>query len=467
MRADAVRPAPVMRLNSLAARLIAAASLWSVAALIVAGLILTHLYRQSVEQGFDERLNVYLQTLVGALGAEDPAQPLSDPGNLGEQRFELIYSGWYWQVRRADTGQVVLGSHSLLSESLDMEKASGKNVENGVTAGRLTGPTGKPLRFLTRRITLEGGRSFDFTVAGDAGELERQTFSFGASVAITLAIFGIGLIAATLIQIRWGLRPLDRVRQSLSDLRSGKRTRIAGDLPAEIAPLVNELNAVLESNQEVVDRARTQVGNLAHALKTPLSVVINEARASRDPAAQKIVEQTELMRRQVNHYLDRARIAAQSDVIGVVTEVEPVIDRLVRVMSRLYDERGIKLISDVPDGARFRGEQQDFEEIVGNLVDNACKWARTKVSVTAAYRPPDGRDDLGWLQLHIDDDGPGLTPGEIAEVAARGHRLDETKPGSGLGLSIVTDLVALYRGKLHFDRARIGGLCAVVELPAG
>ncbi len=455
-----------MRLNSLAARLIAAATLWSVAALIVAGLILTNLYRQSVEQGFDERLNVYLQTLIGALGAEDPAQPLADPGNLGEQRFELIYSGWYWQVRRADSGQVVLGSHSLLSDSLDLSKAPGRSISPGVTAGNMPGPTGKPLRFLTRRITLEGGRTFDFTVAGDAGELERQTFSFATSVTITLAIFGLGLIAATLIQIRWGLRPLDSVRHALSELRSGRRTRIAGDFPSEISPLVKELNAVLESNQEVVDRARTQVGNLAHALKTPLSVVINEARASHDPAALKIVEQTELMRRQVNHYLDRARIAAQSDVIGVITEVEPVIDRLVRVMSRLYDERGIKLISDVPEGARFRGEQQDFEEIVGNLVDNACKWAKTKVSVTAAYRAPVGLDDAGMLELHIDDDGPGLTEDEIAEVTTRGHRLDETKPGSGLGLSIVTDLVALYRGELRFDRSRAGGLCANVALPA-
>ena len=455
-----------MRLNSLAARLIAAATLWSVAALIVAGLILTHLYRQSVEKGFDERLNVYLQTLVGALGAEDPTLPLSDPGNLGEQRFELVYSGWYWEVRGADSGQVTLASHSLVGDSLAMGEATGTTASDGVTAGRLPGPIGKPLRFLTRRIALEGGRTYDFTVAGDADELERQTFSFATSVAITLAVFGIGLIAATLIQIRWGLRPLDRVRHALSALRSGSRDRIEGDFPAEISPLVKELNAVLESNQEVVDRARTQVGNLAHALKTPLSVVINEARASRDPAALKIVEQTELMRRQVNHYLDRARIAAQSDVIGVTTEVEPVIDRLVRVMSRLYDERGIKLISDVPDGARFRGEQQDFEEIVGNLVDNACKWARTKVSVTAAYRAPDGLDDLGRLEIHIDDDGPGLTEEEIAEVTTRGHRLDETKPGSGLGLSIVTDLTAMYRGRLSLARARMGGLCAHVELPA-
>ena len=236
--------------------------------------------------------------------------------------------------------------------------------------------------------------------------------------------------------------------------------------PAEISPLIKELNAVLESNQEVVDRSRTQVGNLAHALKTPLSVVINEARASHDPGSAKIVEQTELMRRQVNHYLDRARIAAQTDVIGVVTEVEPVVDRLVRVMSRLHDERGIKLISDIPDQARFKGEQQDLEEIVGNLVDNACKWARTKVLVGATYKPPNGLDEPGQLAIRIEDDGPGLTPAEIEEATTRGHRLDETKPGSGLGLSIVSDLVTMYRGTLRLDRSRSGGLLADVELPA-
>ncbi len=455
-----------MRINSLAGRLTAAATLWAVVALVAAGLILTSLYRATVENAFDQRLNVYLRTLVGSLSAEDPTQPFSDPGNLGEQRFELLYSGWYWQVRDAGTHKVILASGSLFSDTIDIAKGTGVKVENDVRSGALAGPDKQSLRFLASTVTFEKRPPVTLVVAGDAGELNNQVAGFGTSVAITLAVFGIGLIAATVIQIRWGLRPLDRVRQALSELRSGTETRVEGTFPAEISPLVKELNAVLESNQEVVDRARTQVGNLAHALKTPLSVVINEARANRDPASIKIVEQTELMRRQVNHYLDRARIAAQSDVIGVVTEVEPVVDRLVRVMSRLYDERGIKLISDVPDGARFRGEQQDFEEIVGNLVDNACKWARTKVAVTASYHAPDGPDDPGSLELHIDDDGPGLTAGEIAEVTARGHRLDETKPGSGLGLSIVSDLVTMYRGKLSLDRARMGGLCAIVELPA-
>jgi len=311
-----------MRRNSLAGRLTIAATAWSVLALVVAGLILISLYRQSVERGFDERLDVYLKTLVAALGAQDADGSLSDPGNLGEARFELLYSGWYWQVRAADTHQVLLGSKSIFTDVLDPARATSTSTgADETTTGALRGPDNQALRFISRPVTLEGNRRLVFMVAGDAGELSQQIVSFGTSVAITLAIFGIGLIAATLIQIRWGLRPLDQVRQSLGELRSGKRTRIDGDYPAEISPLVNELNALLESNQEIIDRARTQVGNLAHALKTPLSVITNEARANRQPFGEKVAEQAELMRRQVNHYLDRARIAAQTNVVGVVTEV--------------------------------------------------------------------------------------------------------------------------------------------------
>jgi signal transduction histidine kinase len=256
------------------------------------------------------------------------------------------------------------------------------------------------------------------------------------------------------------------VRRGLADLRSGEETRFEGPFPAEIEPLAKELNALLESNREVIERARTQVGNLAHALKTPLSVILNEARASKGPLAQKIAEQAEIMRTQINHYLDRARIAARVNVIGAVTEAEPVLTRLARVMGRIHGERGITVTADIPAEARFKGEQQDLEEIAGNLVDNACKWARSKVSISVKYTPPQGTMAFGQLKILIDDDGPGLTPEQIQEATRRGRRLDETKPGSGLGLSIVTDLVALYQGRLTLSRSPDGGLRAEIDLPA-
>ena len=454
-----------MRRNSLSFRLIAAASLWSAVALLVAGLILTSLYSSTVERGFDERLSVYLRTLVGSLAQQSPPAS-ADPGNLGEPRFELTYSGWYWQVREADAGPVVLASRSLFTDTLDVTDATDKGDLDGMASGALVGPDDQSLRVLSRTVDFDASHRYEVLVAGDAGEVSDQIAAFRWSVGLTLAALGIGLVIASTAQIRWGLRPLDNVRRGLAALRSGKETRFEGPFPAEIAPLAKELNALLESNQEIIERARTQVGNLAHALKTPLSVITNEARAGSGPLADKVAEQAELMRTQVNHYLERARIAARSKVIGAVTEVEPVVASIVRAMERIHEDKAIDLGAEVAPGALFRGEKQDLEEIVGNLVDNACKWAKTEVVVTVAYAPPADEEMPGRLTLTIDDDGPGLTAEERAEATRRGRRLDETKPGSGLGLSIVTELVGLYEGRLHLDRSPSGGVRAEVDLPA-
>jgi len=456
-----------MRANSLAFRLIAAASLWSVLALLVAGLVLSSVYRQNAERSFDDRLGVYLNSLIGSLAQQPSDQPLAYPGNLGEQLFELLFSGWYWQVREPDNGRVVLASRSLFSDSLDASAATGVETDGGVSTGVLAGPSDQTLRFLDQTVTFVGDRRYDVLVAGDVTDLENEIASFRTTVVVILAVFGVGLILAALFQIRWGLRPLDGVRRGLADLRSGKQTRFEEEnLPAEIEPLVKELNALLESNRDIVARARTQVGNLAHALKTPLSVVINEARANRTPFAVKVAEQAQTMRKQINHYLDRARIAGQIDVIGAVTEVEPAIARLVRAMRRLHGDRGIAVDYAGAGAARFKGEQQDLEEIVGNLVDNACKWAKGRVAVTVDYATPGGEGEDGRLTILIDDDGPGLSEPDMETATARGRRLDESKPGSGLGLSIVTDLVAMYSGAFRLARSPAGGLRAEVELPA-
>ena len=361
---------------------------------------------------------------------------------------------------------MLLASRSLFSDTLDTANAAGVETANGVSTGILAGPDNQTLRFQSQAVTFDGDRTYDILVAGDVTDLENEINSFRTTVIFVLAAFGLGLVLAAFTQIRWGLRPLDGVRQGLADLRSGKQTRFEEQkLPAEVEPLVTELNALLQSNQEIITRARTQVGNLAHALKTPLSVVINEARANRTPFAVKVAEQAQVMRKQINHYLDRARIAGQLDVIGAVTEVDATISRLVRAMRRIHGDRGIEVDYAGPAEARFRGEQQDLEEIVGNLVDNACKWAKSRVTVAVDYATPNGEEE-GRLAITIDDDGPGLTESEMAAATARGRRLDESKPGSGLGLSIVTDLVAMYSGTFRLARSPAGGLRAQVDLPA-
>jgi hypothetical protein len=251
-----------MRLNSLAVRLIVAATLWSAVALLAAGFILTSLYRQSVERSFDQRLTVYLRTLVGMLAAQSPSN-LSDPGNLGEQRFELPYSGWYWQVRRRKSGPVVLASKSLFNDVIDFSKAINRHDIEDATGGALLGPDNQSLRALDRTIDFGPGNTYEVLVTGNAGDMADEIAAFTRSTLLTLSVFGVGLVISITAQTRWGLRPLDRVRRGLSDLRTGKAARFTGSYPAEIAPLAKELNALLESNQQIIERARTQVGNLA------------------------------------------------------------------------------------------------------------------------------------------------------------------------------------------------------------
>jgi signal transduction histidine kinase len=277
-------------------------------------------------------------------------------------------------------------------------------------------------------------------------------------------------LLTTALQVRFGLAPLTRISESLAAIRSGRAERLEGDFPVEIAPLARETNALIEANREIVERARTHVGNLAHALKTPLSVIVNEAAArGADPLAYKVLEQTDIMRDQVARQLERARLAARSTVVGTMVEVPPVVTALARSMEKLYRNRDIAIDIDVPKHARFRGEQQDLEEMIGNLVDNGCKWAQSRVAIEVTADPPLSEADEAKprVRIIVDDDGPGLSPTQREQVSLRGQRLDETKPGSGLGLSIVVELAGLYGGVLTLGTAPIGGLRAELALPGG
>ncbi len=456
-----------MRIDSLSFRLFLSAALWSAVSLVAAGIILVALYTQSVERAFDARLSVYLKTLVGALaegvaGGEDPSGLLPDPGNLGEPRFVLPFSGWYWMVQRDRDRVVVAGSASLAGDSLsvpnDADPAFGR-----ATGGFLLGPRDERLRYLSRVITFPDGATYLVTVAGSIAETETDIRVFGRRVALTLAVFGLGLVLATFIQVRIGLKPLDRMRTALQAVRTGAATRLEGHYPTEIEPLAQELNALIDANHTVIERARTHVGNLAHGLKTPLSVILNEARASRGPFADLVIEQARRMEVQISHHLDRARIAGRRRPIGARTEVAPVVAGIARVLRRLQGSGGIAISVDVPEGLSFRGERQDLEEMVGNLMENGCKWARTRILVTARLVE---EDRVSRIRIDIDDDGQGLSEAERRQAVLRGERLDESTPGSGLGLSIVTDVSALYRGQLELLASPLGGLRARLVLPS-
>jgi signal transduction histidine kinase len=453
-----------MRANSLALRLFLSASAWTVVILLLTGLVLSSIYRQAVERGFDRRLGVYLRTLVADVASPEDGDKF--PQSLGEPLFELPLSGWYWQVTRLDAAKPdVRSSRSLWDGGLPhLPEQTGTSA--GSRQGYAAGPEDQRLRVVERTVDLGDEGRFLVAVAGDAGEIDEETRGFDRALILTFAALAAVLLLTTMFQVRFGLAPLKRISESLAAIRAGTAERLEGAFPVEISPLARETNALLDANREIVERARTHVGNLAHALKTPLSVMMNEAAArADDPLAAKVREQVEIMRDQVTRHLERARLAARLTVVGTITEVLPVIHALARTMEKTHHDKSVAIDVSAGEQTRFRGERQDLEEMVGNLLDNACKWAQSRVSVEVVNER--STPDRQVVRIIVDDDGPGLAPAEREQAAQRGRRLDETKPGSGLGLSIVVELATLYGGSLSLGTAAIGGLRADLTLPAG
>jgi signal transduction histidine kinase len=458
-----------MRGSSLATRLFLSATAWLVVILAVTGFVLSSVYRNSTERAFDRRLNLYLRTLIAEVATPDEP-PDRQFQSLGEPLFELPLSGWYWQITRTDSQKPDMrASRSLWDKKLPRLEERGVDLTAaGIRVGYVDGPEGQSLRMVERPVDLGADGKFLVSVAGDAAEIFDETRNFDYYLGGTFAALGIVLLLTTVFQVRFGLAPLKRISEAIADIRSGRAERLEGEFPVEIAPLARETNALLDANREIVERARTHVGNLAHAIKTPLSVIVNEASAhvAPDSFATKILEQTGVMRDQVAHHLERARIAARPTIVGTVTEVAPVMEALRRTMEKIHRDRAIAIAVEADAKARFRGERQDLEEMAGNLVDNACKWAASQVFIEVLAEPRREPGAGPMLRIIVDDDGGGLSPVERAQVMRRGQRLDESKPGSGLGLSIVVDLAALYGGSLSLGSAPIGGLRAELVLPA-
>jgi signal transduction histidine kinase len=455
-----------MRASSLATRLFLSATAWVVVILIITGFVLSSVYRDATERAFDRRLNLYLRTLIAEVATPDEP-PDRQFQSLGEPLFELPLSGWYWQITRTDTEKAeTRASRSLWDKKLPKLDDSAELTAAGVRLGYVDGPEGQDLRMVERPVDLGADGKFLVSVAGDATEIFDETRSFDYYLGGTFAALGIVLLLTTIFQVRFGLAPLKRISDSIADIRSGRAERLEGQFPVEIAPLARETNALIDANREIVERARTHVGNLAHAIKTPLSVIVNEASAhGADPFATKVLEQADVMRDQVAHHLERARIAARLTIVGTVTEVAPAIEALRRTMEKIHRGRGIVIEVEADPQAKFRGERQDLEEMAGNLVDNACNWAASRVFIEMRVERPVEPGAGPILRITVDDDGRGLSAAERAQVARRGQRLDESKPGSGLGLSIVVDLAALYGGSLSLGNAPIGGLRAELVLP--
>ncbi|HEY0281162.1 MAG TPA: sensor histidine kinase [Rhizomicrobium sp.] len=452
-----------LKLDSLAVRLILAAVVWAMVGLAAGGYVLSDAFVSAMRDNFDTALQVDLDGMIAA-AEPDANGEVELREHFLNRRFARVYSGLYWQIVPQKPGARVQISRSLFDRTIQIRN----EYKTGMLVwGTAEGPDNQHLRVLARRVsfpisaTAEVGDSqtYTFMVAGDLASVDNDVAEFNGMLIWSFVGFLLGLVVAIFIQVRVGLSPLRRAREALARIRSGAARRLEGNFPAEIAPLAAELNSLIEHSAEVVGRARTHVSNLAHFLKTPLTVLASEAEAAPGPLAEAVKRQVDVMRRQVDHYLARARAAGALDVLGNSAPVAPVLDDLARVLERIHEARGIEIEVDCPRPVAFRGDRQDLEEMAGNLMDNACKWAATRVVVTV-------RGEGTRLVLTVEDDGPGLAAADLGRVLERGERLDESVPGSGLGLSIVRDISKLYEGGLELKQSALGGLCAVLDLPA-
>ncbi len=440
-----------MRPSSLAGRLFLGAAVWLFLAIAVGGVVLAEAFRESVERGFEQRLESVLRAVVAGVSVT--------PGEVGvapqipEPRFEKLYSGWYWQVSAGS--DPVARSRSLWDYAFPSRAAEAPGAlhsRDGV------GPRGEPVLIVERDIAFaDRAEPLHVMVAASRAEIDAEVSGFRTLLALALGGLALGLLAATAIQVRYGLRPLRLLAADLERLRSGAGNRLGGSYPSEIEPLVEATNRVLAHDEALIERARTHVGNLAHALKTPLAILRAEAESrGGDPP---IEAQVATMLRLVEHHLGRARAAASSaPAFGSHVAVADTTGELVAMMAKVFAEKRLEITAAIEPGLLVPIDREDFAEILGNLIENACKHAGARVRVS-------GRRDAGTVVVAVEDDGPGMDPQRGAVAARRGARLDEAHEGWGLGLSIVADLAALHGSELRFGRSELGGLLVELRVP--
>jgi signal transduction histidine kinase len=466
-----MRPAAWPR--SLRFRLLAATLVVLAVALVLAGLLLAGLFRDHVMRQFGDSLTAQLDQVTARLEFDAAGEPQIDPQALSDPRWSRPYSGLYWQV---DAGAGPQRSGRLRSRSLWDATLAAPNdamAPGAIHLHEVTGPRGERLLLVERTVTRGDSTAepWRVLVAADLGATAEAVERFNGVLATSLGVLLVLLSLGAVAQVAVGLSPLRSLQRALTAVHAGTSPRLEGRFPAEVQPLIDDFNAVLERNAEVVARARTQAGNLAHAIKTPLAVLDQAAAAARQGSAAtsalaaQVQEQVAQARRHIDWHLARARAAGARGLPGQRVAVSPVVSSLERVMARVHADRRLNLrIGPVPPELAFAGELQDLQEILGNLLDNACKWARHEVQISATPVESNGPQRL---KIAIDDDGPGIDADRREAALARGARLDESVPGSGLGLAIVSELVELYGGSVRLLASPLGGLRAELELPRG
>lgn len=435
--------------------MIALAAAWIIPLLGIGGFALDRVLVGTITRNFDAQLEFTLTGMINAADIDEAGQ-VRFLRALGDQRFSEPYSGLYWQVSAAD--QQPFPSRSLWDRVLG--PAPQVECVEPCRYATLAFP-GEPLRVVGRTLRLPGSPTkFYFQVAQSTRDLEAQTHQLRRILFWSLGALGVGLLALAALQSTYGLSPLGRVSRAIAAVRSGQAKRVPEDFPSEVAPLVSEINELLEYTEQQREAARRHAGNLAHALKTPMSVLIGETQGRDDPLAQAVTAQVQVMRRHVDHQLARARAAGQRGTSSARTETWPALQAIVRTVGRIHTGRDVTIDLAGDRDKLFRGERQDLDEMVGNLVDNAAVHGGGRVFVTVGGAP-------GTVEIVVEDDGAGIPAEARLRLFSRGERLDTDKPGTGLGLAIARDVAELYGGSIGLeDSEDLGGLLVRLTLPA-
>jgi signal transduction histidine kinase len=434
--------------------MIALAAAWIIPLLAVGGFALDRVLVGTITRDFDAQLEFALTGMINAADIDDTGA-VRFLRQLGDQRFSEPYSGLYWQVSAMD--QQPFPSRSLWDRVLGPPP----QVEcfKPCRYATLAFP-GEPLRVVGRTLRLPGSATkFYFQVAQSTRDLEGQTQQLRTILFWALGVLGVGLLALAALQSTYGLSPLGRVSRAIAAVRSGQAKRVPENFPSEIAALVNEINELLDYSEQQRDAARRHAGNLAHALKTPMSVLIGESQGRGDVLAQAVVAQVQVMRRHVDHQLARARAAGQRGTSSTRTKIWPALQAIVRTVGLIHADRNVTIDLAGNRDKLFRGERQDLDEMVGNLVDNAAVHGGGRVFVTIGGEP-------GVVEIIVEDDGAGIPTEARLRLFSRGERLDTDKPGTGLGLAIARDVAELYGGWIGLeDSEDLGGLLVRLTLP--
>jgi len=447
------------RTGSLSRRMIGVAAVWIAALLLIGGFALDRVLSRSIVDNFDTQLKLILKGMMGAaeIGPDGEVRFSRPPA---DQRFIEPYSGLYFQISGA--GADTFPSRSLWDRRLRVNTAHVDLKGHLYDSNEFSTPGhSEPVRIAERDIILPGSKvRWRFQVAQSRETIDQQIHRLRSTLVWSFTALGAGLLVLATLQTLFGLWPLRRVRQEVAAIRSGEKTRISQDFPTEIRPMTEEINQLLEHNEDQAEEARRHAGNLAHALKTPLTVITNAATAHAPDLADTVCREALVMRRQVDHHLARARAIGRRASSQARATVWESLEAVQRALDRLYENVTVDIAGD--HQAQVRVERQDLDEMLGNLVENAAKYGGGRVFVTVEPRGT-------MIDILVEDDGPGIPESERESLFARGARLDTTgKPGTGLGLAIVRDVAEIYGGRIALEESEdLGGVLARLTLPAG